>query len=200
MKITSAEFVTSAVAPEGYPREGLPEIAFMGRSNVGKSSLINSLLGNRKLARTSSTPGRTQLINFFRVNKAFMFVDLPGYGYAKVPERIRREWGTMVENYLANRKELVLSVLILDSRHAPTANDLRLKSWLEHHGLPFVVVSTKADRLSNNQLRNSLRDAAATLGTEQETLLPYSSVTGRGSDRIWRAIAARIDLFRPIRI
>ncbi len=200
MKITSAEFVTSAVAPEGYPREGLPEIAFMGRSNVGKSSLINSLLGNRKLARTSSTPGRTQLINFFRVNSAFMFVDLPGYGYAKVPERIRREWGTMVENYLANRKELVLSVLILDSRHAPTANDLRLKSWLEHHGLPFVVVSTKADRLSNNQLRNSLRGAATTLETEQENLLPYSSVTGRGSDRIWRAIGERIDLFRPIQI
>ena len=123
MKITKAEFVTSAVAPEGYPNERLPEIAFMGRSNVGKSSLINSLLGNRKLARTSSTPGRTQLINFFRVNGSFLFVDLPGYGYAKVPERIRRTWGEMVENYLANRKELVLSILIIDSRHAPTAND-----------------------------------------------------------------------------
>jgi GTP-binding protein len=195
MKITSAEFVTSAVSPEGYPKENLPEIAFMGRSNVGKSSLINSLLGNRKLARTSSTPGRTQLINFFRVNGTLLFVDLPGYGYAKVPERIRREWGGMVENYLANRKELVLSILILDSRHAPTANDMRLKSWLEHHGLPFVVVSTKADRLSNNRLRNSLRDTAESLGTAREAILPYSSVTGRGGDRLWRVIGERAALW-----
>lgn len=198
MKISKAEFVTSAVAPEGYPAERLPEIAFMGRSNVGKSSLINSLLGNRKLARTSSTPGRTQLINFFRVNDAFLFVDLPGYGYAKVPERIRREWGGMVENYLANRNELVLCILIIDSRHAPTANDLRLKSWLEHHELPFVVVSTKADRLSNNQLRNSLRTTATTLGMKIEAVLPYSSVTGRGGDRIWKMIQERIESFRPL--
>lgn len=198
MKITKAEFVTSAVAPEGYPQERLPEIAFMGRSNVGKSSLINSLLAHRKIARTSSTPGRTQLINFFRVNGAFLFVDLPGYGYAKVPERIRRTWGEMVENYLANRKELVLSILIIDSRHPPTANDLRLKSWLEHHGLPFVVVSTKADRLSNNQLRNSLRTTATDLGIDVGAILPYSSVTGRGGDKLWKAISERVEAFRAV--
>ena len=198
MKISKADFVTSAVAPEGYPQERLPEIAFMGRSNVGKSSLINSLLGNRKLARTSGTPGRTQLINFFRVNERFLFVDLPGYGYAKVPQAIRRQWGAMVENYLANRKELVLSILILDSRHAPSAQDLQLESWLEHHGLPFVVVSTKADRLSNNQLRTSLRTTANTLGMDIGAVLPYSSVTGRGGDRIWKAIAERIEAFRPV--
>ena len=197
MKITSAEFVTSAIAPEGYPKEGLPEIAFMGKSNVGKSSLLNSLLNSHKLARTSSTPGRTQLVNFFRVNKAFLFVDLPGYGYAKVPEAVRRQWGPMVENYLANREELVLSILILDSRHAPTANDLRLKSWLEHHGLPFAIVSTKADRLSNNQLRNSLRGTAASLEIAQQAILPYSSVTGRGSDRIWSVINERLALYQP---
>ena len=198
MKISKADFVTSAVAPEGYPQERLPEIAFMGRSNVGKSSLINSLLGNRKLARTSGTPGRTQLINFFRVNERFLFVDLPGYGYAKVPQAIRRQWGAMVENYLANRKELVLSILILDSRHAPSAQDLQLESWLEHHELPFVVVSTKADRLSNNQLRTSLRTTANTLGMDIGAVLPYSSVTGRGGDRIWKAIAERIEAFRPV--
>jgi GTP-binding protein len=197
MKIHSAEFVTSAVAPEGYPSERLPEIAFMGKSNVGKSSLINSLLGGRKLARTSSTPGRTQLINFFRVNGAFLFVDLPGYGYAKVPVAIKKQWGAMVENYLANRKELVLSILIVDSRHAPTQNDLQLKSWLEHHELPYVIVATKADRLSNNQLRGSLRDASAGLGVELDRILPYSSITGRGGDRIWRAISERIALFNP---
>jgi GTP-binding protein len=198
MKIAKADFVTSAVAPEGYPREGLPEIVFMGRSNVGKSSLINSLLGNRKLARTSRTPGRTQLINFFRINERFLFVDLPGYGYAKVPVAVRQQWGAMVENYLANRKELVLSILILDSRHAPTANDEQLKSWLEHHGLPFVVVSTKADRLSNNQLRNSLRTTANSLGMDVEAVLPYSSVTGRGGDRIWKTISERVEAFRPV--
>ena len=198
MKILSAEFVTSAAGPEGYPAERLPEIAFMGKSNVGKSSLINSLLGNRKLARTSNTPGRTQLINFFRVNNSLLFVDLPGYGYAKVPEAIRRQWGGMVENYLANRKELVLSILILDSRHAPTANDEQLKSWLEHHGLPFIVVSTKADRLSNNQLRNSLRTTSKDLEMAQEAIVPYSSVTGRGGDRIWKAITERVEAFQPI--
>lgn len=192
MKITSAEFVTSAVAPEGYPREALPEIAFMGRSNVGKSSLINSLLGNRKLARTSNTPGRTQLINFFRVNRAFMFVDLPGYGYAKVPESVRKQWGPMIENYLARREELVLSILLIDSRHAPTANDSKLKSWLEHRGLPFVVVATKADRLSNNQMRASLREAARSLEVDAEEILPYSSVTGRGGDLIWRVITEQV--------
>lgn len=194
MKISTAEFVTSATEPEGYPTGGLPEISFMGRSNVGKSSLLNSLLGGRKLARTSSTPGRTQLINFFRVNEAFLFVDLPGYGYAKVPERIRSQWGAMIENYLANRKELVLSILLIDSRHAPTANDLRLKSWLGHHDLPFVVVSTKADRLSNNQLRTSLRTAATSFGVAVDEVLPYSSVTGRGGERIWRTIQERIDV------
>lgn len=198
MKVTAAEFVTSAVSPEGCPALRLPEIAFMGKSNVGKSSLINSLLAGRKLARTSNTPGRTQLINFFRVNGAFLFVDLPGYGYAKVPLAIKKQWGVMVENYLANRNELVLSILIVDARHAPTENDLQLKSWLDHRGLPYVVVATKADRLSNNQLRKTLRAASASLGVDIDAILPYSSVTGRGGDRIWRAITERVELFRPL--
>ena len=198
MKVSSAEFVTSAVAPAGYPALRLPEIAFMGKSNVGKSSLINSLLGGRKLARTSGTPGRTQMINFFRVNGAFVFVDLPGYGYAKVPVAIKKQWGAMVENYLANRNALVLSILIVDSRHEPTENDRQLKSWLEHRGLPYVIVAAKADRLSNNQLRNSMRAASASLGVDVDKLLPYSSVTGRGGDRIWRAISERVEDFRPL--
>jgi GTP-binding protein len=192
MKISTAEFVTSAVAPEGYPTGDLPEVAVLGRSNVGKSSFLNSILGNRKLARTSSTPGRTQLVNFFRINRAFLFVDLPGYGYAKVPESVRAQWGPMIENYLANRSELVLCILLIDSRHPPTDNDLRLKSWLEHHELPFVVVSTKADRLSNNQLRTSLRRAAERLGMSSDVIFPYSSVTGRGGDRVWGVIEERI--------
>jgi GTP-binding protein len=130
MKITSATFVKSATSPEHYPRDGRPEIAFMGRSNVGKSSLINSMLGARGLARTSSTPGRTQLINFFLINDAFYFVDLPGYGYARVPRDVKKHWGPMVEKYLATRPELVLSIVITDSRHEPTELDLLMKEWL----------------------------------------------------------------------
>lgn len=194
MKITSATFVKSATSPEHYPRDGRPEIAFMGRSNVGKSSLINSLLGVRGLARTSSTPGRTQLINFFSINDAISFVDLPGYGYARVPRDVKKHWGPMVEKYLATRPNLVLSILITDSRHEPTDLDLLMKEWLEARGKPFIIVATKADKLSSNQLRASLSRASAVLGSNE--LVAYSAVTGRGAARIWKEITTRIADFR----
>ncbi|HWP44911.1 MAG TPA: ribosome biogenesis GTP-binding protein YihA/YsxC [Blastocatellia bacterium] len=190
MKIKSAVFVKSATSPEHYPRDGLPDIAFLGRSNVGKSSLINSLLGVRGLARTSSTPGRTQLINFFLINDAFYFVDLPGYGYARVPAEVKREWGPMVEKYLATRPNLVLSIIITDSRHEPTSLDLMMKEWLEKRGRPFVIVATKADKLSGNRLRASLNRASAVLATSE--IIPYSAITRRGADRIWKAIAGAL--------
>lgn len=190
MKVTSAIFVKSATSPEHYPRDGRPEIAFMGRSNVGKSSLINSLLGVRGLARTSSTPGRTQLINFFLINDAFNFVDLPGYGYARVPRDVKKLWGPMVEKYLAIRPNLVLSILITDSRHEPTELDLLMKGWLEAREKPFIIVATKADKLSSNQLRASLSRASAVLGTNE--LVAYSAVTGSGAARIWKEITRRI--------
>jgi len=197
MKITSATFVKSATSPEHYPRDGRPEIAFMGRSNVGKSSLINSLLGVRGLARTSSTPGRTQLINFFLINNAFHFVDLPGYGYARVPRDVKKLWGPMVEKYLATRPGLVLSIVITDSRHEPTELDLRMKQWLEAREKPFIVVATKADKLSSNQLRASLSRASAVLGTNE--VVAYSAVTRSGAARIWKEITRRIsDLGFPI--
>jgi len=197
MKITSATFVKSATSPEHYPRDGRPEIAFMGRSNVGKSSLINSLLGVRALARTSSTPGRTQLINFFLINNAFHFVDLPGYGYARVPRDVKKLWGPMVEKYLATRPGLVLSIVITDSRHEPTELDLRMKQWLEAREKPFIVVATKADKLSSNQLRASLSRASAVLGTNE--VVAYSAVTRSGAARIWKEITRRIsDLGFPI--
>src|SRR5262250_1603041 len=164
MKIKSAKFVKSATSPEHYPRDGRPEIAFLGRSNVGKSSLINSLLGVRGLARTSSTPGRTQLINFFLINDAFYLVDLPGYGYARVPSEVKREWGPMVEKYLARRPNLVLSVLITDSRHKPTELDLQMIDWLRAKNRPFVIAATKADKLSSNELKASLTRAAEAAG------------------------------------
>jgi GTP-binding protein len=193
MKITSATFVKSATSTEHYPRDGRPEIAFMGRSNVGKSSLINSLLGVRGLARTSSTPGRTQLINFFSINDAFNFVDLPGYGYARVPRDVKKLWGPMVEKYLATRPNLVLSILITDSRHEPTELDLLMKGWLEARGKPFIIVATKADKLSSNQLRASLSRASAVLGSNE--LVAYSAVTGNGAARIWKEITTRIANF-----
>jgi GTP-binding protein len=190
VKIKSAVFVKSAPSPEHYPQDRLPEIAFMGRSNVGKSSLINSLLGVRGLARTSSTPGRTQLINFFLINEAFYFVDLPGYGYARVPTEIKRQWGPMVEKYLATRPNLVLSIAITDSRHEPTPLDLMMKDWLEKRGKPFIIVATKADKLSGNKLRASLNRASAVLGTSE--IIPYSAITRRGADRIWKEIARAV--------
>jgi GTP-binding protein len=194
MKVTSATFVKSATSPEHYPRDSRPEIAFMGRSNVGKSSLINSLLGVRGLARTSSTPGRTQLINFFLINEAFYFVDLPGYGYARVPRDVKKHWGPMVEKYLATRPGLVLSILITDSRHEPTELDLLMKEWLEARGKPLIIVATKADKLSSNQLRASSVRASAVIGSNE--LVPYSAVTGSGAARLWKEITNRIADFR----
>jgi GTP-binding protein len=194
MKIKSAKFVKSATSPEHYPRDGRPEIAFMGRSNVGKSSLINSLLGVKGLARTSNTPGRTQLVNFFLINESFYFVDLPGYGYARVPSAVKREWGPMVDKYLATRPNLVLSIVITDSRHEPTDLDLQMKEWLEAKGKPFVIVATKADKLSSNQLRATLSRATSVL--KQGEILSYSAVTRRGADRIWKEIAAKVADFR----
>jgi GTP-binding protein len=191
MRVKSATFVKSATSPEHYPRDGRPEIAFMGRSNVGKSSLINSLLGTRGLARTSSTPGRTQLINFFLINDAFYFVDLPGYGYARVPTDVKREWGPMVEKYLATRPNLVLSILITDSRHEPTKLDLLMREWLEARGIAFIIVATKADKLTNNRLRANLRRASAVLGKDSK-VIEYSAVTRSGADRIWKAITTRV--------
>src|SRR5262245_6256365 len=190
MKITSATFVKSATSPEHYPRDGRPEIAFMGRSNVGKSSLINSLLGVHGLARTSSTPGRTQLVNFFLINHAFHFVDLPGYGYARVPRDVKKLWGPMVEKYLATRSGLVLSIVITDSRHEPTELDLLMKKWLEERGKPFIIAATKADKLSSNQLRENLKRASGILGNKE--LVAYSAVTRSGADRLWKNITARI--------
>ncbi|MCI0489427.1 MAG: ribosome biogenesis GTP-binding protein YihA/YsxC [Blastocatellia bacterium] len=198
MKIKSAVFIKSATEPEHYPQDGRPEIAFMGRSNVGKSSLINSLLGYGGLARTSNTPGRTQLINFFLINDAFYFVDLPGYGYARVPSEVKSQWGPMVEKYLATRPDLVLSILIVDLRREPTRLDLSMKEWLQARGKPFIMVATKADKLSSNKSKANLNRASAILeGVEP---LPYSAITRRGADRIWKQITGCLAEYVPPRM
>src|ERR1044072_6998324 len=144
MKVKRAEFVKSAFEESQWPRDRRPEVAFMGRSNVGKSSLINSLLGVKGLARTSNTPGRTQLIHFFLINDAFHFVDLPGYGYGRVPTDIKKLWGPMIEKYIATRPYLMLSILITDLRHEPTQLDLLMRDWLDARGRPFIIVGTKS--------------------------------------------------------
>lgn len=189
MRILSAEFVLSATAPAHYPPPLLPEIAFVGRSNVGKSSLINALLNRKGLARTSNTPGRTQEINFFRINDRLTFVDLPGYGYAKVPERLRARWGPMIETYLRERGTLRLVVLILDIRRDPSGEDLQLMQWLSHYGIPFLIVLTKTDKVSNNGFAERRRRIAEQGGFPAETpLVAFSAKTGAGKDLLWREI------------
>jgi GTP-binding protein len=194
MKITSAEFLKSAFKEEEWPRDAKLEIAFMGRSNVGKSSLINSLLGVRGLARTSSTPGRTQSLNFFSINDRFRFVDLPGFGYARVPKAIKSSWGEMVTSYLAKRRQLVLSIHIVDSRHEPTKLDLQLHEWLEHSARPRLIVATKSDKLSNNELRESLGRVKRLFSKDR--VIFFSAKTGRGRDEIWRMIESSLVDFR----
>lgn len=186
MKITSAEFLKSAFNKTHWTFNGLPEIAFLGRSNVGKSSLLNSLLQRKGLARTSNTPGRTQSINFFLINESFYFVDLPGYGYARVSKATRADWGKMAEEYLAERRELVLSIQLIDARHKPTELDRQLYEWLVYHRKNHIIVATKADKLSTNKLNKSLQEIEAALpGSE---IIAYSAVTGKGRDALWREI------------
>jgi GTP-binding protein len=193
MKITSAEFLKSSFKAADWPSGVIPEIAFMGRSNVGKSSLINSLLSVRGLARTSSTPGRTQSLNFFLINKRFRFVDLPGFGYARVPKAVKTEWGEMVTSYLAMRKQLVLSIQIVDSRHEPTALDLQLHEWLEYNARPRLIVATKSDKLSNNELAASLRRVKRVFSGDR--VIPFSAKTNHGRGELWQAIESAITDF-----
>jgi len=195
MRVLSAEFVLSATAPAHYPPAALSEIAFAGRSNVGKSSLINTLVNRKGLARTSHTPGRTQEINFFTVNNRFAFIDLPGYGYAKVPEAIRRQWRPMIETYLRERRTLRLVVLILDIRRDPSEEDRQLIGWLEHYGLPFVIILTKTDKVSRNQLVQRQQRIGEDLHLSSATpLVSFSAKTGAGKDRLWREIKKAVAL------
>lgn len=191
MKIIAAEFVKSAFERRHWTIDGRPEIAFLGRSNVGKSSLINSLLLRKGLARTSNTPGRTQSINFFLINESFYFTDLPGYGYARVSKAMRSDWGKMAEEYLSDRDELALCIQLVDARHKPTPLDIQLNEWLVFNNKPHLIVATKADKISKNELQRSL--AAARLSLPGAKLLPFSAQTGSGREEIWSEINTSIN-------
>lgn len=188
MIIKSAEFVTSAVKPSQYPPAALPEIAFAGRSNVGKSSLINTLVNRKRLVKTSSTPGRTQLVNFFNINEEFSFVDIPGYGYAKVPASVKKKWGPMIETYITTRKTLKGVVLIMDIRRIPRLEEMNMLDWLNHHDIPSVPVLTKSDKLSKTRQQKQLREIANTLSADKDNLILFSAKSRQGKDEVWGAV------------
>ena len=188
MKVTSAEFIKSATKPSEYPEGNFLEVAMAGKSNVGKSSLINTLLNRKNLAKTSSSPGRTQTINFYRVNEKISLVDLPGYGYAKVSLSIRETWKAMVESYLQTRQEIRLVVLILDARRGVTPDDLALLDWLDYHGLPCTVVLTKADKLSQIERARQKKTLGQIPLLAGKTFLFFSATTGEGKKEVWNLI------------
>jgi GTP-binding protein len=190
MKIISAIHAATAVKRDQYPSPSFPEIAFAGRSNVGKSSLINRITNRKKLVRTSSTPGKTRTINFFLVNERWMLVDLPGYGYAKVPQDVRRSWRPMVEAYLKGRENLAAVVLIMDFRFPPTQYDLQMVGWLEHNGVAYIPTATKVDKVPRSKRRERLREYSEILEVDEDQVILFSAMTGEGRDALWRRIRA----------
>jgi GTP-binding protein len=187
MKVSQARFVTSIYNLREVPKPRLPEIVFSGRSNVGKSSLINVLLGKKKFAKTSSTPGRTQSINFMEINSSLYFVDLPGYGYAKVPIAVRKKWGSLIEGYLSDRPSLRLLILLVDVRRKPQDEETLFAEWLKEHEIPLTVIVTKIDKVAKNNQLAALRLWGQRLNCVGE-IIPFSAVTGEGTSTIWKHI------------
>ena len=185
MIIKTSDFEISAVKREQYPTDDKPEIAFVGRSNVGKSSIINALTNRKKLAKVSQTPGKTRLINFFLINDEFHLVDLPGYGYAKVSKKEQESWGKTIETYLIDRAPLKRVVLLVDSRHKPTSDDILMYEWIKHYGYNIVVVATKSDKISNNDLFKSKKTITDTLKlTDNDEFYFFSSLNKKRKDEL----------------
>lgn len=193
MKINKAEFVTSAVAPDHYPVHELPEVALAGRSNVGKSSFINKICQRKALARTSSKPGKTQTLNFFNINDEIMFVDVPGYGYAKVSKTEREKWGVMMEQYLTSQDALRGVVLLVDIRHDPTGDDVTMYNFLKHYEIPVIVVATKLDKIKKSQRQKHEAAVKRKLQFDpSDRFVAFSAETAEGKDEAWKAIYALI--------
>ncbi|MBN4056444.1 MAG: YihA family ribosome biogenesis GTP-binding protein [Alkaliphilus sp.] len=194
MKIKTAEIVMSAVAPKQYPEGEMPEIALVGRSNVGKSSAINTILGRKKLARTSQNPGKTRTINFYLINEEFHLVDLPGYGYAKVSKTSRAEWGKMMETYLSTRENLREVVLLVDIRHEPSNNDVLMYEWIRHFGYGNIVMATKKDKISKSKLQKHVNIIRTKLKMNAEDIvIPLSSLKKEGIEKVWEAFIEKMD-------
>ncbi|WP_440896013.1 ribosome biogenesis GTP-binding protein YihA/YsxC [Amphibacillus sp. Q70] len=189
MKVTQSDITISAVSPKQYPAEGLPEIALAGRSNVGKSSFINKMINRKALARTSSKPGKTQTLNFYLINEFFHFVDVPGYGYAKVSKKEREAWGKMMETYFSDRKNLKAAVLIVDIRHQPTEDDVTMYDFLKHYQIPVLIIATKLDKIKKGQVNKQLKMIGEKLRIEaDDQIIPFSAETAQGKDIAWKVI------------
>ena len=197
MKITKAELAAVAVKREQYPPEDMPQIAFAGRSNVGKSSLFNTMVNRRNFARVSGSPGKTRTINFFEINGAFRIVDLPGYGYAKVSKSLSKDWGPMMERYLESRKNLVKVIQLVDIRHQPSKQDVQMYEYLKYHGLAGIVVATKSDKISRNEAAKTSAVIRRTLGMKpEEPLIAVSSLKKTGYDRLIDEIESLVEAWR----
>ena len=194
LKVTDCQYLASHASLQALPTTGFPEIAFAGRSNVGKSSLINSLLGRHRLAKISSTPGKTRTLNYYLVNRAFYFVDLPGYGYAKVSKEERSRWQQLVEPYLLDRHSLCGVVQLIDLRHEPMTSDRELWDWLGFHERPALIALTKADKLARAKAQASFSRARQILDADERSLVKFSAKTHQGRDAVWRWIEDRISI------
>lgn len=190
MNLNNVSLAVSAVNKRQYPTSGLPEIAFAGRSNVGKSSLINRMLNRKKLARVSASPGKTATINFYNIDEKLFFVDLPGYGFAKVPKQEKEKWGRMIEEYLNTGKNIVQVVLLVDMRHKPTSDDVTMFNWILQSGFEPFVIATKKDKVKPSQREGVLQLIRETLGTKN--VIPFSSEKGDGADEVWKAFKKMI--------
>lgn len=193
MKVNNAEIVISAVKPEQYPDSSLPEFALAGRSNVGKSSFINKMLNRKALARISSKPGKTQTLNFYIIEDSLYFVDVPGYGYAKVSKTERAAWGKMIETYITTRKQLKAVILIVDLRHPPSADDRMMYDFLKHYQIPCIVIATKADKIPKGKWQKHLKITKENLEFDpHDDIIIFSSETGEGKDAAWQAISRKM--------
>lgn len=197
MQIKDVGYEVTAVKPEQYPDRSWPEIALVGRSNVGKSSLINTLVNRKNLAKVGNTPGKTRVINFFRVNQDFFLVDLPGYGYAKVSKAEKAAWSDMIETYLNTREQLKAIIMLVDIRHAPTEDDRMMLDWLKFQGKPFLIVATKSDKLSRNQMNRQLQEIRQSLALGPDhPLIPFSAENKQGKDAVWSWVEEQLGGYR----
>lgn len=195
MNVNNVSLAAVAVKREQYPTDQLPEVAFAGKSNVGKSSLINTMINRKALARTSQNPGKTRTINFYNVENQLYFVDLPGYGYAKAPKTEKEKWGKMIESYLLKRQELRSIILLVDIRHEPGENDIMMYEWLKHYGHNIIIVATKSDKIKRSQLDKHKKMLATAFGLgKEDILLPFSSESKAGKDELWQIIEAACEI------